>query len=63
MITTAAAPPWLRRSDQATTWARTMLSPGRAVVIDCETTDLPGALSGRVGYQNLRNMPRIKAAD
>ena len=44
MITTADAPPWLRRSDQAVTWARTMLTPGRAVVIDCETTDLPGVL-------------------
>jgi hypothetical protein len=44
MITTTDAPPWLRRSDQAVTWARTMLSPGRAVVIDCETTDLPGAV-------------------
>jgi hypothetical protein len=55
MITTTTAPPWLRRSDQAVTWARTMLQPGRAVVIDCETTDLPGALTGRVGYQNLSN--------
>ena len=27
MITTADAPAWLRRSDQAVTWARTMLSP------------------------------------
>ena len=45
MITTTDAPPWLRRSDQAVTWARTMLSPHRAVVIDCETTDLPGALT------------------
>ena len=44
MITTTDAPPWLRRSDQAVTWARTMLSPHRAVVIDCETTDLPGAI-------------------
>ena len=43
MITTAA-PAWLRRSDQAVHWARTMLQPRRAVVIDCETTDLPGAL-------------------
>jgi hypothetical protein len=43
MITTADAPAWLRRSDQAVTWARTMLTPHRAVVIDCETTDLPGA--------------------
>ena len=34
MLTTAAAPPWLRRSDQATTWARTMLQPHRAVVIE-----------------------------
>ena len=41
MITTAA-PAWLRRSDQAVTWARTMLTPRRAVVMDCETTDLPG---------------------
>ena len=44
MITTSTAPTWLRRSDQAVTWARTMLQPHRAVVIDCETTDLPGAI-------------------
>ena len=44
MITTTDAPTWLRRSDQAVTWARTMLQPHRAVVIDCETTDLPGAI-------------------
>jgi hypothetical protein len=55
MITTTTAPPWLRRSDQAVTWARTMLTPGRAVVIDCETTDLPGALTGKAGYSNLPN--------
>ena len=55
MITTTDAPPWLRRSDQAVTWARTMLHPGTAVVIDCETTDLPGALTGKVGYSNLPN--------
>ena len=42
MITTTTPHTWLRRSDQAVTWARTMLSPHRAVVIDCETTDLPG---------------------
>src|SRR5664279_4813752 len=41
---TTTAPPWLRRSDQAITWARTMLKPHHAVVIDCETTDLPGAI-------------------
>ena len=50
MMTTTDAPSWLRRSDQAVTWARGMLSPHRAVVIDCETTDLPGAISGKVGY-------------
>lgn len=44
MITTTDAPAWLRRSDQAITWARDMLAPDRAVVIDCETTDLPGAI-------------------
>src|SRR6478609_9211350 len=55
VITTTEAPTWLRRSDQAITWARTMLSPGRAVVIDCETTDLPRALGGKVGYPNLPN--------
>jgi hypothetical protein len=55
MMTTTTAPPWLRRSDQAVTWARGMLSPHRAVVIDCETTDLPGSITGRVGYQNLCN--------
>ena len=54
MITaTADAPAWLRRSDQAVTWARTMLTPRRAVVIDCETTDLPGGVTGNDGYQNL----------
>lgn len=42
MMTTTTAPTWLRRSDQAVTWARTMLQPHHAVVIDCETTDLPG---------------------
>jgi hypothetical protein len=57
VITTTEAPAWLRRSDQATTWARTMLVPGRAVVIDCETIDLPGALGGKVGYSNLLNRP------
>ena len=62
MITTATAPPWLRRSDQAVTWARGMLSPHRAVVIDCETTDLPGAIGGRIGYSNLRNRTRIGSA-
>jgi hypothetical protein len=60
MITTPA-PPWLRRSDQAVTWARTMLTPHRAVVIDCETTDLPGALSGKVGYSNLWNKPETRS--
>ena len=30
MITTADAPAWLRRSDQAVTWARTMLTPATA---------------------------------
>jgi hypothetical protein len=33
-----------------------MLQPHRAVVIDCETTDLPGAIAGKVGYWMLRNM-------
>ena len=53
MITTDA-PAWLRRSDQAVTWARTMLTPHRVVVIDWETTDLPGDVTGNNGYQNLR---------
>jgi len=60
MITTADAPPWLRRPDQAVTWARTMLTPHRAVVIDCETTDLPGAVTGNDAYQNLRNSTRTR---
>jgi hypothetical protein len=55
MLTNTAAPHWLRRSDQAVTWARTMLQPHRAVVIDCETTDLPGAIAGTVGHSNLRS--------
>ena len=58
MITTDA-PAWLRRSDQAVTWARTMLTP-RRVVIDCETTDLPGGVTGNDGYQNLRNSTRTR---
>ncbi len=57
MITITDAPPWLRRSDQAVTWARTTLHPGTAVVIDCETTDLPGAITVKVSYQNLWNKP------
>ena len=61
MIAAAAdAPAWLRRSDQAVTWARTMLTPRRAVVIDCETTDLPGGVTGNDGYQNLRNSTRAR---
>ena len=60
MITTADAPAWLRRSDQAVTWARTMLTPRRAVVINCETTDLPGGVTGNDGYQNLRNSMRVR---
>ena len=61
MITTAAdAPGWLRRSDQAVTWARTMLTPRRAVIIDCETTGLPGGVTGNDGYQNLRNSTRTR---
>jgi len=61
MITaTADAPAWLRRSDQAVTWARTMLTPRRAVVIDCETTDLPGGVTGNDGFQNLRNSTRTR---
>jgi DNA polymerase-3 subunit epsilon len=71
MITSTDAPPWLRRSDQAVTWARTMLSPGCAVVIDCETTDLPGALCevavvdtrGQILLSTLINPCRPIAAD
>src|SRR4051812_22753347 len=62
MLTTADAPPWLRRSDQAVTWDRRMLSPHRAVVTDCETTDLPGALSGKVGYSKLQNRREPQAS-
>jgi len=51
MMTTSTAPPWLRRSDQAITWARTMLQPHAAVVIDCETTDLPGAITGKSAFR------------
>jgi len=59
MITaTTDAPAWLRRSDQAVSWARAMLQRDRAVVIDCETTDLPGGVTGNDGYQNLRNSTR-----
>ena len=57
---TAAAPGSLRRSDQAVHWARTMLQRDRAVVIDCETTDLPGAVTGNDAYQNLRNSTRTR---
>ena len=61
MITaTADVTAWLRRSDQGVSWARTMLTPHRAVVIDCETTDLPGGVTGNDGYQNLRNSMRAR---
>jgi len=59
MITTDA-PAWLRRSDQAVTWARTMLQPRRAVVIKCETTYLPGGATGNDGYQKQRNSTRAR---
>jgi len=65
MITTDA-PGWLRHSDQAVTWARTMLQRDRAVVIDCETTDLPGGVcevavvdtTGRILLNSLVNPRR-----
>ena len=44
MITTDV-PAWLRRSDQAVTWCPHHAPPRRAVVIDCETTDLPGGVT------------------
>ena len=61
MTATAEVPDWLRCSDQAVGWARLMLQRDFAVVIDCETTDLPGALcevavvdtSGRVLLNSL----------
>lgn len=58
---TTTAPPWLRRSDQAVTWARGMLSPHRAVVIDCETTDLLDSGTGGFGYLNPPNGTRCTA--
>lgn len=61
MMTTTTAPSWLRRSDQAVTWARGMLSPHRAVVIDCETTDLPDGGTGGFGYLNPPNSTRCTA--
>lgn len=61
MTATAEVPDLLRCSDQAVGWARLMLQRDFAVVIDCETTDLPGALcevtvvdtSGRVLLNSL----------
>ena len=38
-------------SEQAVTRARTMLQPRRAIVIDCESTDLPGGTTGNVGVR------------
>lgn len=40
----AAVQPWLRRSDQAVRWARNMLRPGHAVIVDTQAADLPGNL-------------------
>ena len=48
--TTADAAAWLRRSAQAVSWTRTSLQRDPAAVIDCATTDLPGAVTGNVGY-------------
>jgi hypothetical protein len=56
----ATHPPGFRRSDQAVHWARTILQRGRSVVIDCETTGLPGGVTGNDGYQDLRNSPRTR---
>jgi hypothetical protein len=36
-------------SDQAVTRARTIVKPRRAIVIDCEATDLPGGTADGVG--------------
>jgi hypothetical protein len=52
MITTAA-PAWLRRSDQALTLARTMLTPRRAVVSTARQQICRTALPVNDGYQNL----------
>jgi hypothetical protein len=52
---TATAPTCSAAPTKPSPGARTMLTPHRAEVIDCETTDLPGAISGKVGYKNLLN--------
>ncbi len=52
MITTADAPPWLRPAPaDRHPGPAPGLVPGVAVVIDCQTTELLGGVSGR-RYQN-----------
>ena len=60
MITTDA-PAWLRRSDQAVTWARTMLTRSANRWIDrSPTRHRHGWELCNDGYQNLRNSTRMK---
>jgi formylglycine-generating enzyme required for sulfatase activity len=51
------APPWLRHLDQAVTWARTMPQPH---IVRLRDDGSAGAITGRVGYQNLRNRARTR---
>ena len=45
----------------AVRFARRALHPGAAVILGMETTTPgSGSLSGKVGYQNLRNKPAIR---
>jgi|GEM_PF-6359564 len=60
MITTADAPAWLRRSDQAVTWARTMLTCGIARERDCSADGKPhdsGTLSPEQDRQAQNGIP------
>lgn len=59
MMMTTAAPPWLRRSDQAVTWARNLLHPRTAVIIDTEQQICRGQLVARSDIRTCGIEPRL----
>jgi len=62
MITTTDAPPWLRRSDQAVTWAWTCSHPTTPSSSTARPTDLPGTVRARSPIRTCRIRTRTEWA-
>jgi len=60
MITTTDAPPWLRRSDQAVTWAWTCSHPTTPSSSTARPTDLPGTVRARSPIRTCRIRTRTE---